>query len=108
MHWEETVMNRRAIIALSTAAVLFSATSGLCQAAEQRADADVATEYESEARQLREKAQAHSKMAKLYRARTPPKGSGSYQSIAKHCDKLAQYYEDAAKEAEAVAAELSK
>lgn len=100
-------MNRR-IITLSIAAVLLSATTGLCQAAEQRSDADVAADYKSEAAQLREKAQAHSKMAKLYRVRTPPKSSGSYEGVAKHCDKLAQHYEDAAKEAEAVAAELNK
>jgi hypothetical protein len=73
-----------------------------------RSDKEVATEYKSEATQLREKAESHRKLAKLYRGRTPPKGTANYETVAKHCDKLAQFYEQAAKEAEGVAAELSK
>ena len=71
-------------------------------------DAEVAAEYKSEAMQLREKAEHHRKLAALYQTRTPPKASGNYASVVKHCEKLAQYYEDAAKEADAVSSELGK
>jgi hypothetical protein len=73
-----------------------------------RPDKDVATEYKSEATQLREKAQLHRGMAEQYRTKTPHKSSGSYEDVARHCDKLAQSYEDAAKEAEEVSSELSR
>ena len=73
-----------------------------------RSDAQVAAEYKSEAMQLREKAESHRQLAKLYSTRTPPKGAGNYAAVAKHCDKLAKFYDDAAKEAEAVSTELSK
>jgi hypothetical protein len=71
-------------------------------------DSEVAAEYKSEATQLREKAEHHRKLAATYETRTPPKGSGSYASVAQHCEKLAKYYEDAATEADAVSSELSK
>lgn len=71
-------------------------------------DSEVAAEYKSEATQLREKAEHHRKLAAVYKIRTPPKSSGSYASVAQHCEKLAKYYEDAAKEADAVSSELSK
>ena len=71
-------------------------------------DPEVAAEYKSEAMQLREKAEQHRKLAAIYKTRTPPKGSGSYANVAQHCEKLAKYYEDAAKEADAVSSELSK
>jgi hypothetical protein len=71
-------------------------------------DAEVAAEYQSEATQLREKAQHHRKLAALYKTRTSPKASGNYAGVVKHCEKLAQYYEDAAKEADAVSSELGK
>lgn len=73
-----------------------------------RSDAEVAGELKSEAAQLREKAQSHRKLAKLYRSRSPAKSNASYENVARHCDQLAQYYEDAAREAESMAAELSK
>lgn len=100
-------MNRRIIIPLASAATLIVASASFSQAVEPRADADVAAEYESEAAQLREKAQSHRKMAKLYRTQTLPK-SGGYENVARHCDRLAQSYENAAKEAESVATELSR
>jgi hypothetical protein len=75
---------------------------------DHRSDKEVATEYKSEATQLREKAESHRKLAKLYMGRTPPKGGADYSSVTKHCEKLAKYYEDAAKEAEGVASELAK
>jgi hypothetical protein len=73
-----------------------------------RPDQEAAAEYKSEATQLREKAQLHRGMAEQYRKKTPHKSSGSYESVAKHCDKLAKSYEDAAKDADEVASELSK
>jgi hypothetical protein len=75
---------------------------------DHRSDREVATEYKSEATQLREKAESHRKLAKLYTGRSPAKGGANYDNVVKHCEKLAQYYEDAAKEAEGVAAELAK
>jgi hypothetical protein len=72
--------------------------------ADQRSDQDVATQYGKEAEELRTKAQSHRALARQYRARTG--GKGNYAQIAGHCDKLAKFYEDAAKEAEAVAAGL--
>jgi hypothetical protein len=115
-------MNRRIVMALVTAATLASGAVAFAQDAEpgkppmhmhksamdHRADADVVKEYKSEAAQLREKAQSHRKLAEHYRGRTPMKGGANYENVARHCDKLAQYYENAAKEAEAVTSELSK
>src|SRR5690606_31497993 len=63
---------------------------------------EVAAEYMDEATMLSEKAQSHRKLAKLYRGRTPVKGTANYESVAKHCEKLADLYEQAAKEASAV------
>lgn len=73
-----------------------------------RPDQEAASEYKSEATQLREKAQMHRSLAAQYRKKTPHKSVGSYETVAKHCDKLAQSYEDAAKTADEVAAELAK
>lgn len=70
-------------------------------------DKEVAAEYKDEAAALTEKAQSHRKLAQLYRNRTPAKGTASYESVAKHCDKLADLYEQAAKEASAVSKELT-
>lgn len=116
-------MNRRigALVGLSAVALL--AAGSLSFAAEEskppmhmhksemdhsKKDSEVAAEYKSEAMQLREKAEHHRKLAAIYQTRTPPKGSGSYASVAQHCEKLANYYEDAAKEADAVSSELGK
>jgi hypothetical protein len=115
-------MNRRfsALVGLSAVALL--AAGSVSFAAEEtkppmhmhksemdhRKDSEVAAEYKSEATQLREKAESHRKLAELYKTRTPPKGSGSYANVAQHCEKLAKFYEDAAKEADAVSTELSK
>jgi hypothetical protein len=115
-------MNRRfsALVGLSAVALL--AAGSLSFAAEDTKppmhmhksqmdhtkDSDVAAEYKTEATQLREKAEHHRKLAAIYKTRTPPKGSGNYASVAKHCEKLAKYYDDAAKEADAVSSELSK
>ena len=115
-------MNRRfsALVGLSAVALL--AAGSVSFAAEEikppmhmhksdmdhRKDSDVAVEYKSEAAQLREKAESHRKLAEHYKTRTPPKGSASYANVAKHCEKLAKFYEDAAREADAVSSELSK
>ncbi len=115
-------MNRRFNVLVGLSAVALLATASLSFAAEEakppmhmhksemdhRSDKEVATEYKSEATQLREKADSHRKLAKLYMGRTAPKGGASYASVAKHCENLAKSYEDAAKEAETVSSELSK
>lgn len=71
-------------------------------------DADVAKEFVGEAAELRAMAESHRKLAALYKGRTPPKGAANYDSVAKHCEQLAKSYEDAAKAAEAISAELGK
>ena len=71
-------------------------------------DKDVAAHYKDEATVLRDKADSHRKLAAQYRKRAPQKGIASYESVAKHCDKLADLYEQAAKEASAVSTELAK
>jgi len=115
-------MNRRFSVLVGLSAVALLAAGSVSFAAEEtkppmhmhksemdhRKDSEVAAEYKSEATQLREKAESHRKLAELYKTRTPPKGSGSYANVAQHCEKLAKFYEDAAKEAEAVSTELSK
>jgi hypothetical protein len=73
-----------------------------------RPDKDVAAEYKTEAEQLREKAKLHRELAAQYRIRTPHKSGGNYASVAKHCDQLASAYENAAKTADEVSAELAK
>lgn len=112
-------MNKRLFVfAAATAAALF-ATGTLAVAEEQakppmhmhkstmdhRTDKEAAAEYKDEATQLREKAESHRALAKAYRARTG--GKANYTQIAGHCDKLAEFYEAAAKEAEAVASGLN-
>jgi hypothetical protein len=115
-------MKRRTIIALAAGTLLLSGTAAFADEQKgckpmhmhkaemnhQCSDGEVATQYQSEAAQLREKAESHRKLAKLYRGRTPPKGNANYDAVAKHCDKLALAYENAAREAEGVAAELNK
>jgi hypothetical protein len=117
-------MNSRSRVLIGLAAVAVLATGSLSFAAEEEiskppmhmhksemnhsSDAEVATEYKSEAAQLRKKAESHRKLASHYRGRTPVKGTASYENVAKHCDKLSKFYEDAAIEAEAVSSELSK
>ena len=96
-----------ALVGLAGVAALISGSVSLA-AEEPKADSAVAAEYKNEAAQLRDKAEHHRKLAHTYKSRTPPKGSGSYASVAQHCEKLAKYYEDAAKEADAVSVELNK
>lgn len=116
-------MDRRFSVLVALSAVALLAAGSLTIAAEEakppmhmhksqmdhtRKDSEVAAEYKTEATQLREKAEHHRKLAALYKTRTPAKGTGSYAGVARHCEKLAKYYEDAAKEADAVSAELGK
>ena len=44
----------------------------------------------------------------MYAGRTANKGQANYASVAKHCEKLAEQYETAAKAADVAAAELAK
>jgi hypothetical protein len=71
-------------------------------------DAQVAADYRAEAAELRDKAESHRKLAKLYASRTPIKGTGNYRSVTRHCEGLAAKYEAAAKDADAVADSFSK
>jgi len=76
-------MRRRigALVGLSAVALL--AAGSLSFAAEAvKQDSEVAAEYKSEAAQLQDKAEHHRKLAANYKSRTPPKGSGSYASVA--------------------------
>jgi len=75
---------------------------------DHRPDKEVAAEYKTEATKLREKAESHRKLSQIYAVRTGPKGGADFSGVAKHCDKLAKLYDDAAKEADAVSTELSK
>ena len=71
-------------------------------------DADASAQFKGEAASLRAQAESHRKLAKLYSGRTANKGQANYASVAKHCEKLADQYEAAAKAADAAAAELAK
>jgi len=112
-------MKRRIVIALATGAMLLGGTATFADEAkppmhmhksemDHRSDKEVATQYKDEATQLREKAQSHRMLAKLYKGRTPLKAGANYENVVKHCEQLAKYYDDAAKEAEGISAELSK
>ena len=113
-------MNKRHVVFAAVTAVAFLATGTLSVAEEQakppmhmhkssmdhRSDQEAAAEYKDEATQLREKAQSHRALAKAYRARTGAKVN--YAQIAGHCEKLAEFYENAAKEADAIASGLNE
>lgn len=71
-------------------------------------DADASAQFKGEAASLRAQAESHRKLAKLYAGRTANKGQANYATVAKHCEKLADQYEAAAKAAETAAAELAK
>jgi hypothetical protein len=71
-----------------------------------RSDKEAAAQYKDEATQLREKAQSHRTLANQYRARTG--GKVNYAQIAAHCDNLAKFYENAAKEADAIVSGLAE
>ena len=75
---------------------------------DHRSDKEVASEYKTEADQLRAKAESHRKLAHLYKGRTPSKGGANYANVVKQCEKLAKYYEEAANEADGLAGELAK
>jgi hypothetical protein len=112
-------MKHRILIAMVTGSLLFGTAAFADEDAKppmhmhksemnHRSDKEVATQYQDEASQLRAKAESHRKLAKLYRGRTPTKGAANYANVVAHCEQLAQFYENAAKEAEGVAAELNK
>jgi hypothetical protein len=117
---KEISVNKRLRILAAATAVAFLATGTLSTAEEQakppmhmhksnmdhRSDKEVAIEYQDEATQLREQAQSHRELAQAYRARTA--GKVNYGQIAKHCDNLAKFYEDAAREAESISSDLKQ
>jgi hypothetical protein len=116
---EGTIMKHPILMAMVAGSLLFGAATFAETDAkppmhmhksemDHRSDKEVATQYKDEATQLREKAESHRKLAKLYRGRTPAKGAANYANVVAHCEQLAQFYDNAAKEAEGVAAELSK
>lgn len=71
-------------------------------AAEHNAEA---AKYDEEAASLDDKAERHAKLANAYRGRggAGSKQSTAFQSMAAHCDKLADAYRKAALEARATA-----
>lgn len=111
-------MNRPFTVLVGLSALTLLATSTAGFAAEpgeppmhksemhHRSDKEAAAQYQDEATQLREKAQSHRTLASQYRARTG--GKVSYAQIAAHCDNLAKFYENAAKEADAIASGLAE
>ena len=118
----ETNMKRRltALAGLTAVALLVGAPAILAQQEHKpdmhmhkselahRPDKEAAAEYKTEADQLREKAKLHRGLAAQYKIKTPHKSVGNYASVAKHCEQLAKSYEDAAKAADEVSAELAK
>jgi hypothetical protein len=110
MRQQSTILAALSALALLAAGAVAAAEEQGKPAAQnaqaaQRSDQEVAVQYGNEAAELRAKAQSHRSLANNYRARS---GKTSYAQIAGHCDKLAKFYEDAAKEAEAIASGLSK
>ena len=115
-------MNRQIAVALAAGALMLGSAGSFAEDQDQSKSmhehvmpmehpngcCSTAAQYKSEAAQLREKAESHRKLAQTYRTRSPAKGSGSYENVAKHCDNLAKLYSDAAKEADAMASELAK
>lgn len=114
-------MKRRilALTGLSAAALLAGAPALLAQQhtpdmhmhkseLAHRPDVEVAADFKTEADQLRDKAKLHRNLAEQYRARSPHKSGGNYESVAKHCDQLAKSFEEAAKTADEAAAEITK
>ena len=73
--------------------------------AEHGTDTETASRDANESTQLRAKAESHRALARQYRTRTG--GKTHYAQIAEHCDRLAKFYEDAAKETEAISTGLS-
>ena len=67
--------------------------------AKSKADHEVlAAQYEQEAKGLQAKAQEHKQMAKAYDKADGYFGSKGKFDMARHCNNIAQKYEDAAKE----------
>jgi len=113
-------VNKHAVVLAALAVLALLATGTLTLAEEQdkqpmhmqksdmshRSDQEVAGEYKDEATQLRERAELHRALANAYRARTA--GKVNYAQIARHCDNLAKFYEDAAKEADAITSALKQ
>jgi hypothetical protein len=92
---------RRAVIAALAATMLISAVQAAEPASEDPA-AQAAT-YAKEAADLRASADKHAKIAKMHRSGAGP-SKISHQSIAEHCERLAEKLRAAADESDAIAA----
>jgi hypothetical protein len=113
-------MTRLRIPALSAVVVILMLSLGACTTMEsepnmsalsspvtdEKSDGEVAADYKAEASRLREKAEEHRKMGRRYKARHISRIDSLW--TYRHCEKLARHYERAAKEADAIASELSK
>lgn len=79
-------------------------------AAEQSLEdpAALATQYAAQAADLRASAAQHAKIAKMHRTGMAGSSKTSHESIANHCEKIAASLNDAAVEADALAAEYKK
>lgn len=72
----------------------------------EMSDRDAAAAYRAEAAVLQENARTHRNMAQHYKALAG--GKMDFSQVVRHCEKLAQQYKEAAKEAAAISSELSK
>jgi hypothetical protein len=84
--------------ALATAKDVDSVTPAEIGAARTAADHEmIAKSYDADGAAAEAKAEAHSKMAQMYRSGggTP---KGDHAAMAEHCDRLSQHYRAAAKE----------
>jgi len=92
---------RRLLLALFATVMLVP----VLQAGETPSDdpAAQAETYSKQAADLRASADKHAKIAKMHRAGTGP-SKMSHESIAQHCERLAQSLRAAAEESDAIAA----
>jgi hypothetical protein len=74
----------------------------------EMSNSEIAASYKAEAAELRERAATHRKMATHFKGRNTMGGKLNFSNTISHCNKLADQYEGAAKEADAIVAEMSK
>lgn len=74
----------------------------------EMSNSEISASYKAEAAALRESAATHRKMAAHFKGRDTMGGKLNFSNTVQHCNKLADQYEAAAKEADAVSSELSK
>jgi hypothetical protein len=92
---------RRALLAL-LAAALFTSVACAADPVSENPSAQ-AEEFERQAADLRANAEKHEKMAKMHRASAGP-AKMKHDSIARHCDRIAENLRRAAKESDELAA----